>query len=81
MAMHAKPTVEELGVDMEALAWRGSGEGPGTVEVSFAQAFGEPWVLMRITGDPASRVLVFRRFEWDCFVDGVRAGEFDDAAR
>jgi hypothetical protein len=26
-------------------------------------------------------VLVYDRHEWVCFLDGVRKGEFDDAAR
>ena len=38
------------------------------------------WVLMRVTGDPEQRVLVFDRHEWECFLDGARRGEFDDAA-
>jgi hypothetical protein len=38
------------------------------------------WVLMRVAGDPEQRVLVFDRHEWDCFLDGARKGEFDDAA-
>jgi Domain of unknown function (DUF397) len=38
------------------------------------------WVLMRVTGDPDERVLVFDRHEWECFLDGARDGEFDDAA-
>jgi hypothetical protein len=38
------------------------------------------WVLMRVAGDPAGRVLVFDRNEWECFIDGARNGEFDDAA-
>jgi hypothetical protein len=33
-----------------------------------------------VAGDPEQRVLVFDRNEWDCFVDGARNGEFDDAA-
>jgi hypothetical protein len=37
------------------------------------------WVLMRVTGDPEQRVLVFDRHEWECFLDGARQGEFDDA--
>jgi hypothetical protein len=41
---------------------------------------GEDWVLMRVAGDPDRRVLVFDRKEWECFLDGVRKGEFDDAA-
>jgi hypothetical protein len=35
---------------------------------------------MRVAGDPAERVLVFDRNEWECFIDGARNGEFDDAA-
>jgi hypothetical protein len=35
---------------------------------------------MRVAGDQAGRVLVFDRNEWDCFIDGARKGEFDDAA-
>jgi Domain of unknown function (DUF397) len=38
------------------------------------------WVLMRVAGDPEQRVLVFDRHEWECFLDGARNGEFDDAA-
>ena len=38
------------------------------------------WVLMRVSGDPQQRVLVFDRNEWECFLDGARNGEFDDAA-
>jgi hypothetical protein len=40
----------------------------------------EEWVLMRVTDDPEGRVLVFDRNEWECFLDGARKGEFDDAA-
>lgn len=38
------------------------------------------WVLMRVAGDPAGRVLTYDRHEWECFLDGVKKGEFDDAA-
>jgi hypothetical protein len=38
------------------------------------------WVLMRVAGDQEQRVLVFDRHEWECFLDGARKGEFDDAA-
>ena len=34
---------------------------------------------MRVAGDPAGRILVYDRHEWECFLDGVRNGEFDDA--
>ncbi len=79
--MRAKPSVEELGVDIRTAAWRGSGQGSGGIEVAFARELGEQRVLMRVTGDPAGRILVFSRFEWDCFLDGARKGEFDDAAQ
>jgi hypothetical protein len=35
---------------------------------------------MRVAGDPAGRISVFDRNEWECFVDGVMNGEFDTAA-
>ena len=84
--MTAKPTVTELGIDLAAQVWQRSGRGDGAIEVAFARA-SDPessgssrWVLMRVTGDPECRVLVFDRHEWECFLDGARHGEFDDAA-
>lgn len=74
--MTAKPTVAELGIDPGAQAWRRSGTGDGAIEVAFARG----WVLMRVAGDPDERVLVFDCHEWECFLDGARNGEFDDAA-
>jgi hypothetical protein len=78
----AKPTPEELGIDLAAQQWDRSGGGTGSIEVAFpvAQCERGDWVLMRVAGDPAGRVLVFDRNEWECFLDGVRNGEFDDAA-
>ena len=80
--MTGKPTVEELGIDTGALVWQRSGEGDDAIEVAFVDAPGQPagtWVLMRVAGDPEGRVLVYDRNEWECFLDGVRGGEFDDA--
>jgi hypothetical protein len=71
-----KPTVEQLGIDIDTVSWRRSSEGPGAIEVAFV---GE-WVLMRLGGDPARRVLVYDHHEWACFLDGAKKGEFDDAA-
>jgi Domain of unknown function (DUF397) len=51
-----------------------------TVAAALASADGQEWVLMRVAGDPEQRVLVFDRHEWECFLDGARNGEFDDAA-
>lgn len=78
--MAVKPTVGELGVDVSVLDWRGSGEGAGTIEVAFVTVRGEDWVLLRVTGEPTGLISVFSRYEWDCFLDGARNGEFDDAA-
>jgi hypothetical protein len=82
MTVRRKPTVEALGVDPAAQAWQRSGaaDDSGAIEVAFADALGERWVLMRVASDPGGRVLVYDLYEWECFVDGVRKGEFDDAA-
>jgi hypothetical protein len=77
-----KPTVESLGIDPAGLPWQRSGSGEGAIEIAFAQTPDDQdgaWVLMRVAGDPAGRVLVYDRHEWECFLDGVRKGEFDDA--
>jgi len=82
----AKPTVSGLGIDLAAQVWHRSGRGDGAIEVAFVRAAGtrppgdREWVLMRVAGDPEQRVLVFDRHEWECFLDGARNGEFDDAA-
>ena len=82
--MTAKPTVAELGIDLAAQVWHRSGRGDGSIEVAFvpcgAGTDRVEWVLMRVAGDPGRRVLVFDRHEWECFLDGARNGEFDDAA-
>ncbi len=81
--MTAKPTVSDLGIDVAAQVWHRSGRGDGAIEVAFAHAGNADhaeWVLMRVAGDPDQRVLVFDRHEWECFLDGARNGEFDDAA-
>jgi len=78
-----KPTVQELGIDVAAQQWQRSGAGDGAIEVAVVTTAGQPggdWVLMRVAGDPAGRVLVYDRHEWECFLDGVRNGEFDDGA-
>lgn len=79
-AVTAKPTVEGLGIDLAAQAWQRSGAGDGAIEIAFVRVAGDDWILMRVAGDPEQRVLVFDRNEWDCFLDGARNGEFDDAA-
>jgi hypothetical protein len=86
MSPVAKPSVAELGIDLDAPtsppapAWRRSGAGSGAIEVAFVDARGGRWVLMRVAGDPAGRVLVYDHHEWECFLDGAKKGEFDDGA-
>jgi hypothetical protein len=78
-----KPTVSELGIDLDEQVWQRSGRGEGALEIAFARAgvaVDSDWVLMRVAGDPSQRVLVFDRNEWECFLDGARNGEFDAAA-
>jgi len=84
-AARRKPTFAQLGVDLAAQAWHRSGPGDGSFEVAFVSAaVGQDpradadWVLLRVAGDPAGRVLVYDRTEWECFLDGVARGEFDD---
>ena len=82
--MSAKPTVAALGIDVSAQAWQRSGDGTDAIEIAFvARSVGggteTEWVLMRVAGEPEGPVLVYDRNEWECFLDGVRAGEFDDA--
>lgn len=71
------------GIDIDAQDWQRSGSGDGSIEIAFVAGASDTtaWVLMRVTGDPAGRVLTFGRHEWDCFLDGIRGHEFDDAAR
>jgi Domain of unknown function (DUF397) len=92
-----KPSVESLAIDVDAQAWQRSGEEADAIEIALVgggsgisvvsgisgggTGRGQEWVLMRVTGDPAGRVLVYDRHEWECFLEGARDGEFDDAAR
>jgi hypothetical protein len=72
-----KPTIDDLGLDVDAQPWRRSGQGnDGDIEVAFAAE----WVLLRLVGDPSGHVSVFDQHEWACFLDGVKNGEFDDDA-
>lgn len=74
-----KPTVSDLGIDADSLSWERSGAGDGSLEVAMPEGPWErgDWVLVRVAG--AGLVSVFDRFEWECFLDGARNGEFDGA--
>jgi hypothetical protein len=78
----AKPTVAALGIDVDAQDWQRSGDGDDALEIAFVGGTADSgaetdWVLMRVAGDPEGHVLVYDRNEWECFLDGVRGGEFD----
>ena len=75
----AKPTVEDLGIDVSTLVWRQAGDGPGSLEVAMVKRPSGHWVLLRVADDAVHRVLVYDAHEWECFLDGAGNGEFDDA--
>jgi len=75
----AKPTVAELGIDVDRETWRRSGAGPDALDVAFVSALDQRWVLTRVAVQPHGRVLVYNESEWDAFLDGAKKGEFDDA--
>lgn len=75
MPRPAKPTVADLGIDVDAVTWRRSGDDPGAVEVAFV----DEWVLMRAGDQPGGHVLVFDHAEWDAFLRGAKDHEFDAA--
>ncbi len=75
-----KPTADELGLDLRTQPWQRSGAGAGAMEVAIVEALGQRWVLMRVAGDPVGRVLVYDLYEWECFLEGAKSGEFDDIA-
>jgi hypothetical protein len=62
-------------VDLSTASWRKSSHSGnnGCVEVAFVQGR----VAVRDSKDRTGPVLVFDRHEWDAFLRGVRAGEFD----
>jgi hypothetical protein len=78
--MPGKPTARDLGIDLGALRWLGPGDQPGAIQVAFVTALVGDWVLMRVLGDDEGLISVFSPFEWECFLDGAKNGEFDAAA-
>jgi hypothetical protein len=62
-------------VDLSSAAWRKStySNANGCVEVAFV----DTRVAVRDSKDRTGPVLVFGSHEWEAFLNGVRAGEFD----
>jgi hypothetical protein len=95
-ALVVPEAIREAPVTAEAVSVSGAGISAGTARFPAVSGIdaasgnkgdsgtAEPgdadWILMRVTDDPDRRVLVFDRNEWECFLDGARNGEFDDAA-
>jgi hypothetical protein len=81
--MPDEPGAVPAGVDPDSVRWRrpagmGGAEGEGVMEVAIVpRPDGGSWVLLRVAGDPAGLVLAYDEHEWECFLDGVRNGEFD----
>jgi Domain of unknown function (DUF397) len=65
-------------VDLTSAVWRKSTYSGtnGCVEVAFVQGR----VAVRDSKDRSGRTLVFTGPEWEAFLRGVRAGEFDRPA-
>jgi uncharacterized protein DUF397 len=62
-------------LDLSTASWHKSSwsNANGCVEVAFVQGR----VAVRDSKDRSGPVLVFTAHEWDAFLRGVRAGEFD----
>lgn len=67
-----------MDIDGLPVQWRRSSrcDGGQCVEVAFTQAH----ALVRDSKDAPGPVLSFTPAEWDAFVAGARAGEFDSPA-
>lgn len=64
---------------VQVWAWQTADDAPDEsepVQLAFVAVDDVPLILMSNPQKPA--VLVFTQGEWDAFVAGVRAGEFDD---
>ncbi|GII84136.1 hypothetical protein Ssi03_21260 [Sphaerisporangium siamense] len=60
--------------DLQWFKAKASTSGNGCVEVAHLPDGG---VAVRNSRTPDEPVIRFTAFEWDCFLDGARKGEFD----
>lgn len=76
----SKPTADQV-LDQAGLAgpeeapWQSAGEGDGAIELAVLTVDGVKWGLLRVKGTP-DLISVYDEHELDCFLDGVRKGEF-----
>jgi len=64
-------------IDFDALSWikaKASGDNGACVEIAHLPSGG---VALRNSSSPATAPHVYTALEWDCFVIGAKAGEFD----
>jgi hypothetical protein len=71
-SLSGRPAGEFKGVVWER--YGDPGDGSGCVEIA---ELGDGFKAMRDSSDPEGPALVFTPGEWDAFVLGVKAGEFD----
>jgi Domain of unknown function (DUF397) len=67
-------TVDLSGAEWRKSSYSGGANGSGCIEVAFLPS-GE--VAIRDSNDLSVEPHVFTPYEWECFVAGVRNGEFD----
>ena len=67
-------------MDFTGVEWRkstfsgGNGDGEGCVEVALLT---DGAIALRDSKDPSLPPQVFTPYEWECFIAGMHAGEFD----
>jgi hypothetical protein len=75
MNAHVKPVVPAL--DPATLTWRKSSYSNGAGGMCVEVATAGDGVAVRDSKDPGGPLLAFSAAEWDAFLAGARAGEFD----
>lgn len=58
----------------DGVEWRRTGDAPDAIEVARLPDGG---AAIRPSNDPTAEPHVYTKAEWDAFVKGVHAGEFD----
>lgn len=68
------------GIDPASLAWRKSSYSEGGSECVEAAVLPDRRVAVRHSRRPDGAVLLYTPAEWNAFLKGARAGEFDGPA-
>jgi hypothetical protein len=68
------------GIDPASLAWRKSSYSEGAGECVELAVLPDRRVAVRHSKRPGGAILLYTPAEWNAFLKGVRAGEFDGAA-